>query len=200
MKTFASELISGLVAGVTFLVFSLVLHQNILLSALLCAATYLGMYLLTRPKVQPIYVEDTRLTQPQIDQMINDGKRQVAAIKQAGKAIEGPIVRAKVDDICQVADEIFDDFQKDPKDIKAARKFLNYYLSSTAKVVNLYAELSNKSHFSNDERATLDRAERILEQIEATFHKQLNKLLADDYLDLDTELAVLEATMKSEGI
>jgi len=99
-----------------------------------------------------------------------------------------------------VADSIFDDFIKDPKDVRAARKFIDYYLETTLKIVLLYTELSAKSVYSDQEKQVLEKAEQILKQIEDTFHKQLGKLQEDDYLDLATELDVLEMTMKSEGI
>ena len=47
---------------------------------------------------------------------------------------------------------------------------------------------------------SLAKAERMLDDIQRAFEKQLSALLWDDVLDLDTELSVLEENIELENL
>lgn len=200
MNRIGSEIISGVLSGLAFIVFYFFMDYGVLNSAVLSFGIYLGTALITKPPKKALKVERTNLTQNEINQIIRNGREQVEVIRNVGKLLEHQPVQETIFKICKVADVIFDDFVKDPKDIRAARKFIDYYLSTTQKIVVLYKELSQKPVHNEKEQKILEDTQRILVQIEETFHKQLGKLQEDDYLDLETELAVLEMTIKSEGI
>ncbi|NLY17950.1 MAG: 5-bromo-4-chloroindolyl phosphate hydrolysis protein, partial [Clostridiaceae bacterium] len=96
--------------------------------------------------------------------------------------------------------DIFDDFVRDPKDIKIARRFTLYYLDTTERIVTKYYQLSNVPYLSDDAKATLKNVESTLVMIKDTFRKQLKKLTENDVMDLDAEIKVLRNTIKQEGI
>jgi 5-bromo-4-chloroindolyl phosphate hydrolysis protein len=134
-----------------------------------------------------------------LNNIIRNGRKKLRKIKKLAMGIDDGSVRGKILDIHEVARKIFENFKKDPKDVKYARQFLNYYLDTVIKIIIQYTDLLGKN-ISSDDKETLKRAEEMLTVIEETFTKQLGKLYEDDFLDLDSELKVLEKTIKYDGV
>ena len=89
---------------------------------------------------------------------------------------------------------------KSIKDIKRARQFVNYYLDSTVKIVTRYVELSNTQVITPETEKSLKKVEELMRTVKVSFEHQLQQLLEDDLLDLDTEVEVLKKTLKMEGM
>ena len=109
-------------------------------------------------------------------------------------------VRIEILEICTVANDIFDNFVKDPKDIKASRRFLIYYLDTTERIVAKYYELSRSTYLSDEAKKTLKNVENTLVLIKDSFRSHLKKLTENDVMDLEAEVKVLQNTIKREGI
>ena len=75
---------------------------------------------------------------------------------------------------------ILDDSAKNPKDVRAARQFLNYYLDATIKIVARYADLARKEASLRGDPSSLKRAESMLDMIRSAFEKQHARLLEDE--------------------
>ncbi len=140
------------------------------------------------------------MTRGEFRKIINDGRDQIKRIEDIGLKIMKHDVRVNILEICTTATDIFDDFVKDPKDIKAARRFTLYYLDTTERIVSKYYQLSNAPYLSPDAKTTLKNVEQTLDMIKDTFRTQLKKLTENDVLDLDAEVKVLQNTIKQEGI
>lgn len=200
MKKIVMEITYGLCAGIVFLIFYLILDISLIFSIIIALLVYIGMNLLFTSGKKTLIVENTNLTIEEFERIIKDGKEKIEKIRDIGREIKNKDVSISIEKICKVMDAIFDNFEKNPNDIKLARKFLDYYLDTVKRIVELYYELSGKEVYTDKEREILEKAEGILNQIETIFQKQLGKLQEGDYLDLETELEVLETTMKMEGI
>ena len=195
-----TDILSGLMAGGVFLLFYLLIDAGLILALVLGILGFVGgQFLFHRKETTMEFVADG-LTQDHVDQVVAAGKEQVKRIKNLSMKIGDVKVRDEVKGICRTADEIFDNFVEDPKDIKTARKFLSYYLDTTERILDRYVTISSKSVRDSDIEETLAKVEDMLSLIDETFKKQMKKLLEDDVLDLDIELEVLEKTIKSEGI
>lgn len=140
------------------------------------------------------------ITRGELKNIVRNGKEQVKRIEDIALKIMKHNVRIDILEICTTANDIFDDFIRDPKDIKVARRFTLYYLDTTERIVTKYYQLSNAPYLSDDAKATLKNVENTLLMIKDTFRKQLKKLTENDVLDLDAEVKVLQNTIKQEGI
>jgi len=140
------------------------------------------------------------ITRGELKSIVRNGKEQVKRIEDVALKIMKHNVRVDILEICTTANDIFDDFVKDPKDIKVARRFTLYYLDTTERIVTKYQQLSNAPYLSDDAKSTLKNVENTLGMIKDTFRKQLKKLTENDVLDLDAEVKVLQNTIKQEGI
>jgi 5-bromo-4-chloroindolyl phosphate hydrolysis protein len=136
------------------------------------------------------------ITPQTVAEAIRDGRLKIGQLRQTAAKISNPVVQFKVRQIADIADKIVDDIRRDPGDVKAARPFLNYYLDSTVKILESYADLASKKVVDKDVLLSMKRVEALLDSIKLAFNKQLAKLLENDMLDLDTEISVLEKTIQ----
>jgi 5-bromo-4-chloroindolyl phosphate hydrolysis protein len=158
-----------------------------------------GFLIFKRKPDADISLVSSGITPEMVAEALKEGRAQVADLRSIGLRVANPLVQFKVKQIADVADKILDDIKQDPADLKAARPFLNYYLDSTVKILERYAEISSKKVIDKDVAQSLKRVEDLLDAIRLSFHKQLAKLQENDMLDLDTEMSVLERTMKLDG-
>lgn len=142
---------------------------------------------------------DAGISASEAKRVINESTNKVKEIRAMTMKVRNNQVAEEIRDICKSAMDIIDNFKKDPKDIKKAKQFINYYLDSTVKIVTRYVELSETKNITPEIEKSLKKVEGILQTIRESFEKQLEKLLQDDLLDLDVEVEVLERTMRLEG-
>jgi 5-bromo-4-chloroindolyl phosphate hydrolysis protein len=166
----------------------------------------IGGYILMRVFVSRLNrkreVEETThgLTKSVIRETLEEGKSTLKELRSYSYRVRNREVKEKIEGICVVVDKIFDDFKKNPKDIKRARQFLSYYLDATLKIIRKYVELSAREVISEEVKTSLQRVESMLDTIKNAFEVQYANLLKDDVLDLDTEIDLLKNMIKMEGL
>ena len=194
---------SAICGAAVFFLFFVVFESHILITLLCSLAALLGVFLsLSKKKIDPELKKlalHYGLTPRNIKKTIKQGRKKVSSIKREAKKIEKQSVQKKIMSICDTLDKIFKDFEKDPKDIKAAREFLNYYLDATKKIIKQYSILS-KQKTDSKKRETLKKAEDLMSTIEEAFENQLTTLYNDDYLDLNAEISVLDKAIEMQGL
>ncbi len=131
---------------------------------------------------------------------VRQAQAKVRRLRTLGRRMPSAPLRMRVATITQVAERIVEDLINDPKDLRVARRFLDYYLDATVTVVDRYAELIRKGGSSAEVQPVLAKFDTLLDTIQHTFEKQLDRLLRDDVLDLDTDITVLKQMMEHEGL
>jgi len=199
---FLISLILGLVAGRVFHLFFFFFFDSYLLSTLVGVLVYYLSYrslkyIVTRKGSNVIINDPFKAVAS--EKAIREGMEKLKSLRNNTRMIANNEVASKVVTICKTGSEIFDYLGKNPGDIPKARQFINYYLDATEKIVNQYVELSARKDRTKEIEDSLKRVESMLDSIKETYSKQLNNLLEDDLLDLNTEISVLEKTMKFEG-
>ncbi len=140
------------------------------------------------------------ISESEARKVINQSQDKVREIRAMTMRIKDNRVADEVRGICKAAQDIIENFKKDPKDIKRARQFVNYYLDSTVKIVTRYVELTHTQVMTPETEKSLKKVEELMGTVKLSFEKQLQQLLEDDLLDLDTEVDVLKKTLKMEGM
>lgn len=132
------------------------------------------------------------MTRSDVDETIKNGRKFTYGMRQATKRLSQLEICQEVEDLCRIADSMLDMLKKDPKDIRIVKQFITYYLEPTHKIILKYAELATARPMPADAIETLERTEKSLKGIRATFLQQKEKMLANDVIDLDTEIKVFE--------
>jgi 5-bromo-4-chloroindolyl phosphate hydrolysis protein len=197
------QILSGILGGVGFMAFYLALHASLPVAGIAAAGAYgAGILIFSkRKKRAELDISETGgLDKEGVDQVIKEGRQKVDRLKSLAQATTAPESRKKVEGLAILAQKIIDDLKEQPGDIKRARQFLNYYLDTTIRILERYTEISGKNVQSAEAAASLQKVESMLDSIHAVFEKQLAGLMQDDILDLDTELTLLQNTLKMEGM
>ena len=127
----------------------------------------------------------------------NDLLRQ---IREVNEDIENPELSRKIYRIEEITQRILE-FQKEhPDKAGELRKFLNYYLPTTLKILNAYAQLENQGVEGENITATKQRIEGMMDMVVEGFERQLDKLFAGDMMDIAADITVMEQMMQGDGL
>jgi len=167
----------------------------------LAVAGFFGGILLLVPKKKSFDVSVEGMTPAMIERTLDEARKKIEAIGEAARSILNQDVRRKAEAVRSQASLVLEEITRDPRDIKAARQFLSYYLDATLKIVRQYAALSGRNRAKGPEiDALLAKAEGMRGTFERAFGKQRALLLENDAMNLEAELTVLDKTMKMQGL
>ena len=136
----------------------------------------------------------------EIDALIAEGKLAQAEMGRLYASIKEPSVRAKINELMQISDKIVQDAVHDPADVPQIKKFLNYYLPTTIKLLNTYDRMGSQGIQGENISGTMNRIEDMLDTAITAFKKQLDSLFADQALDIETDIQVMNAMLAREGL
>ncbi|MEG2017803.1 MAG: 5-bromo-4-chloroindolyl phosphate hydrolysis family protein [Clostridium sp.] len=135
-----------------------------------------------------------------VDSIINNGISYLKEIREANDKISDSKLSAEIFRMEKATDKIFRYIAKHPKESPQIRKFMNYYLPTSLKLLNSYISLKEQSIAGDNIHKTVSNIEGILSTIADAFEKQLDNLFADQALDISTDITVLEGMLAQEGL
>lgn len=119
---------------------------------------------------------------------------------QLNEQIEDEAVSARIDRIGTLTAGIFRAVIDNPEREQDVRKFMNYYLPTTLKLLKSYDMLEEQSYQGENIVASRKKIESVLDTLIAAFEKQLDRLFQNDALDIATDIDVLETMMAGDGL
>jgi len=137
---------------------------------------------------------------PQLDKMKKDGAMAISEMRRLNDAIEDETISAQIDRLEEISGKIFAEVEKDPKKLPQIRKFMDYYLPTTLKILNAYDRMDSLGVQGENIDTTKQKVETMLSTIVAAFEKQLDALFGADALDISTDITVLETMLAREGL
>ena len=151
-------------------------------------------------KPQPKQEAEPSTGNAELDKMLKDGRLAIAEMKRLDDNIADPGISADIVRLEQVSAKIFEEVRQDPKKLPQIRKFMDYYLPTTLKLLNSYDRMSGAGVSGENIDTTLAKVEGIMRTIVAAFEKQLDSLYGAEALDISTDITVLETMMAREGL
>ena len=136
----------------------------------------------------------------ELDKMLKDGRMAIAEMKRLDDNIADPGISADIVRLEQISEKIFEEVKRDPKKLPKIRRFMDYYLPTTLKLLNSYDRMSATGISGENINTTLAKVEGMMRTIVAAFEKQLDSLYGADALDISTDITVLENMMAREGL
>ena len=183
----------ALAAGASVLAFSA--------ASALCRAGAVGeMAGAEEPKKEEPVKEQASTGNPELDKMIRDGALAIQEMKRLDENIADPGISADIVRLEQVSAKIFEEVRQHPEKLPQIRRFLDYYLPTTLKLLNAYDRMSGTGISGENIDTTLAKVEGMMRTIVAAFEKQLDSLYGAEALDISTDITVLENMMAREGL
>ena len=136
----------------------------------------------------------------ELDKMIRDGGLAIQEMKRLDANIADPGISADIVRLEQVSAKIFEEVKAHPEKLPQIRRFLDYYLPTTLKLLNAYDRMSGTGVSGENIDTTLAKVEGMMRTIVAAFEKQLDSLYGAEALDISTDITVLENMMAREGL
>ena len=144
---------------------------------------------------KPVETGDT-----DIDALLREGERAVSEMRAACSRITDAQVVKKVEEIISVTDKIFKNILDDPTDYRQVKRFSEFYLPTTIKLLHAYDRLGKSGVEGENITGTIRRIDEILDTIIDSYKKFFDSLFENQALDIETDIQVLESMMKKEGL
>ena len=132
--------------------------------------------------------------------MVRDGEMAIREMKRLDENIADPGISADIVRLEPVSARIVDEVRTHPEKLPQIRRFLDYYLPTTLKLLNAYDRMSGTGVSGENIDTTLAKVEGMMRTIVAAFEKQLDSLYGAEALDISTDITVLENMMAREGL
>lgn len=155
----------------------------------------------TTPDPEPKKEEKPETTgDPEIDALIKERERAVSEMRRLNDSIEDPVISAQIDRLESTTRKIIAHVVENPAKLPQIRRFLNYYLPTTLKLLNAYDRADSAGISGANVDGTKGKVSDMMETIVAAFDKQLDALFGDEALDISTDITVMEQMLAREGL
>lgn len=137
---------------------------------------------------------------PEIRKSIDEGRKFVLEIKVANVAIPGEEISRKLDRLEEVTGKIFDYIEKHPEKFTEIKKFTEYFLPTTLKLLEAYKKLDYQTVQGENISSAKAEIEETMDTINLAFENLLDDLFQDMAMDISTDISVLETMFAQEGL
>ena len=119
-------------------------------------------------------------------------------IRRANDRIADPVLSEKIDRLEEVAAKIFRLIEEQPEKKAKANTFLNYYLPTTQKLLDSYADFEEAGVSGENLTEAKARIADTMDNIVRGFEHQLDELYQAQALDVDSDIRVMEAMLRRD--
>jgi len=154
-------------------------------------------YLLRSGSVESVAKEPKSAPRPSVE-VESEYTAILRKIRLANDRIEDEVLSAKIDRIEAVTAGIFRVVEREPDKKPRIQTFLNYYLPTTQKLLDSYAEFERVGVEGENLRQAKQRIEATMDKIVEGFEHQLDELYRADAMDVDSDIRVMESMLRRD--
>lgn len=155
----------------------------------------------TPKKEEPAKKEEPKSTgNPEIDALLKERERALSEMRRLNDSIEDEKISTQIDHLEEVTGKIIDQVVAQPKKLPQIRRFLDYYLPTTLKILNAYDRMDAVGISGENIDATKAKVEAMMGTIVKAFDKQLDSLFGAEAMDISTDITVMENLLAQEGL
>lgn len=137
---------------------------------------------------------------PQLDALMTERDRAMSEMRRLNDSIEDPTLSAQIDHLEEITGKIIAYVVEHPQKLPQIRRFLDYYLPTTLKLLNAYDRMDAAGISGANIDGTMGKIETMMDTIVQAFDRQLDALFGDEALDISTDITVLENLLAQEGL
>ena len=132
--------------------------------------------------------------------VISEGEAFLVKLRAANDSIPGQDMSDKLDQMERIVSKIFAQVRKEPASAGDLRKFMNYYLPTTDKLLNAYIELDKQPEVGENITNTKREIEGSIDTINNAFENLLDSLFQDVAWDITSDISVMKTMMEQDGL
>jgi len=133
-----------------------------------------------------------------IDRQIEEGRAQLKALKEKPTGDEK--IDSQIDRMVEAGAKVFEAVAQKPEKAGQVRRFMNYYLPTTAKLMQHYFTLHEVGGTGEHVTKALDDIRNSIAMIADAFEKQLDNLYRAEAMDVSSDIDVMEAMIAADGL
>ena len=153
-----------------------------------------------KPAAQEAPAAEPSPYSPEVQAIIKEGR---VALKEMGRlyaSIPNPEIRSRINELMSVSDKIIRDAIDDPADVPQIRKFLDFYLPTTIRLLNAYDRMSAQEYAGENISGSMERIEEMLDTTIVAYKKQLDALFANQAADIQMDIDTMNTMLAREGL
>ena len=137
---------------------------------------------------------------PEIDALLGERGKAVSEMRRLNDSIQDPKISAQITHLETTTEKIIDAVVEKPSKLPQIRKFMNYYLPTTLKLLNAYDRMDSTGVSGANIDGTKGKIEDMLDTVCVAFSRQLDALFGEEALDVSADIKVMEQMLQQEGI
>ncbi len=144
--------------------------------------------------------QETAGLSDEVKAMIRTGEEYIRRIQKSNDAIPGEEISNKISYMQTVVEKIFQRVKESPECADDLRKFMDYYLPTTVKLLDAYEELDRQPVQGENISNSKKEIEKTLDTLNLAFEKLLDSLFEETAWDVSTDISVLHTMLAQEGL
>ncbi len=124
----------------------------------------------------------------------------ISEIRRLNDEIEDPAVSDRIYKIEAHTKNIFSYVTEHPEAMPQIRTFMNYYLPTTLKLLESYSRIERMGVAGENMQKSKDNIEKTLDLLVVGFEQQIDKLFKNEFIDISSDISVLEQMMQKDGL
>lgn len=137
---------------------------------------------------------------PEVRKVLEQGEAYLQKIRACNDAISGEEISEKIARIEMLVDKIFDRVEQEPKCVADIRKLMDYYLPTTVKLLEAYAQMDAQPAGGENIQSAKKEIEATLDTLNTAFEKLLDSLFQETAWDVSSDISVLNTMLAQEGL
>lgn len=137
---------------------------------------------------------------PEVAALMKERDRAISEMRRLNDNIPDPRLSQQIDHLEEVTGKIVDQVIAQPKKLPQIRRFMDYYLPTTLKLLNAYDRMDSTGIAGDNITATKDKVSAMTDTIVRAFDRQLDALFGEEALDISTDITVMENLLAREGL
>ena len=121
-------------------------------------------------------------------------------LRAVNDAIPDEVMSDKISRLEAVSAKIFEQAKADPDKLPKMRKFMDYYLPTSLKLLKTYAELDAQNVEGENITESKHRIEQTMDMLVHAFETQLDQLFQDDAMDVSADIDVMQNMLRADGL
>ena len=136
----------------------------------------------------------------EVKETLEQGKKYLAQISRLNDRIPGVDVSNKIYKIEDITGRILSRVEEHPSSVDDIKQLMKYYLPMTIKLLTAYAEMDEQPVRVENIDKSKKEIENVLDSLNDAFSKLLDDLYKDTAWDISSDVSVLNAMLKREGL
>jgi len=120
-------------------------------------------------------------------------------LRTLNERIEDETMSQRIYRIEAVARATFLAVKQKPEKLPQIRRFMDYYLPTTIKLLDAYAGFEDQDVDGENIRASKENIERMTETLSVAFEKQFDSLFLTETMDINAEIRTMDSLLRQDG-